>query len=71
MPSDTLPLTMNVSLYSMAQLIEQRRNILRYARWCPPGPARNQHRQVALSLRSLFKDQKWLRSHTPEGALIP
>jgi hypothetical protein len=51
----------------MAELIEHRRNILRYARSCPPGPARNQHRQVALSLRVLFKNEKWLQSHTLEG----
>jgi hypothetical protein len=54
----------------MTELIELRRNILRYARSCPPGPARNNHRQVALSLRALFKVEKWLQSHTLEGAPV-
>ena len=50
-------------LYSKAELLEHRRNILRYARAFPPGPERNQHRQVALSLRALFRDRQWLDSH--------
>ncbi len=54
-------------LYSQAELIEYRRNIQRYARAFPPGPERNQHRQVALSLRALFKNRKWLDAHTVEG----
>src|SRR6202158_5548785 len=39
---------------------EPRRNILRYARLFPPGPQRNQHRQVALLFRALFKNKAWL-----------
>jgi hypothetical protein len=35
-------------LYSPDELLEMRRNILRYARASPPGNERNQHRQVAL-----------------------
>jgi hypothetical protein len=45
-------------LYSKAELTEHRRNILRYARALPPGAERNQHRQIALSLRALFKNKK-------------
>jgi hypothetical protein len=56
-------------LYSLDELVELRRNTLRYARAFPPGSERNRHRQVALSLRSLFKGKKWLRAHTREGAL--
>ena len=52
----------------MAELIEHRRNILRYARAFPPGSERNQHRQVALSLRALFKNKKWLDAHTLNGS---
>ena len=52
----------------MTELIEHRRNILRYARAFPPGPERNQHRQIALSLRALFKNKKWLDAHTVEGS---
>jgi hypothetical protein len=55
-------------LYSLDELTELRRNTLRYARTFPPGNERNQHRQLAVSLRTLFKDEKWLRTHTLEGA---
>jgi hypothetical protein len=44
--------------------------ILRYARAFPPGIERNQHRQVAVSLRKLFRGQNWLRTHTLEGAML-
>jgi hypothetical protein len=54
-------------LYSLDELTELRRNTLRYARTFPPGNERNQHRQLAVSLRTLFKDEKWLRAHTLEG----
>jgi hypothetical protein len=40
-----------------------RRNKLRYARTFPPGEERNQHFHVAVSLRALFKNEKWLRDH--------
>jgi hypothetical protein len=50
-------------LYSQAELVDHRRNILRYARSFPPGPERNQHRQIALSLRALFRNREWLDSH--------
>jgi hypothetical protein len=50
-------------LYSLDELGELRRNMLRYARSFPPGDERNQHRQVAVRLRLLFKNEKWLRDH--------
>ncbi len=50
-------------LYNLDELLEMRRNVLRYARTFPPGHERNQHRHVAVSLRLLFKDEKWLRYH--------
>jgi hypothetical protein len=53
-------------LFSKAALIEHRRNVLRCARSFPPGSERNQQRQIALSLRALFKDTKWLDAHTLE-----
>ncbi len=70
MPSvATAPDHSNVSpLYSRAELVEVRRNVLLYARSFPPGFERNQHRQIALSLRRLFKDRKWLDAHTLEGS---
>jgi hypothetical protein len=55
-------------LYTMDELMETRRNILRYARSFPPGYERNQHRQIAMSLRRLFHNRKWLSAHTVEGA---
>jgi hypothetical protein len=54
-------------LYLMDDLKVLRRDILLYARSYPPGTERNQHRQIARSLRSLFKDQKWLDAHTIDG----
>jgi hypothetical protein len=50
-------------LYTKAELIEHRRNVLLYARSFPPGPERNQHRQIASSLRALFRNREWLESH--------
>ena len=63
MPSVARALVLDQPLYRQAELVEHRRNILRYARSFPPGPERNQQRQIALSLRALFRDGKWLRAH--------
>lgn len=52
--------------YTLAELIELRRQMLRYARSVPPGPDRNHHRLVELSLRSLFRNKAWLDTHTVE-----
>jgi hypothetical protein len=49
--------------YSVSELTERRRYVLRYARSFPPGYERNQHLQVAVSLRRLFMSEKWLRDH--------
>jgi hypothetical protein len=51
----------------MAYFIEMRRNLLRYARTFRPGAVHNQHRQIALSLRRLFRNKTWLESHTLDG----
>jgi hypothetical protein len=50
-------------LYSPDELGELRRNMLRYARTFPPGEERNHHLQIAVSLRRLFRNEKWLRDH--------
>jgi hypothetical protein len=55
-------------LYSKAELIELRRNVLLYARSFPPGFERNQHRQIARLLSSLFNNTRWLDAHTLEGS---
>jgi hypothetical protein len=63
MPSVARTLALYPPLYTKAELIEHRRNILRYARSFSPGPERNQHRQIALSLRALFRNGEWLQGH--------
>ena len=50
-------------LDTLDELTELRRNTLRYARSFPPGDERNQHRQLAVLLRALFKGEKWRRDH--------
>jgi hypothetical protein len=52
----------------MTDLVELRRQMLRFARSKPPGPERNGHRQIAISLRQLFKNKEWLDVHTVEGS---
>jgi hypothetical protein len=63
MPAVAFALAPDSPLYSKSELVEHRRNILRYARSFPPGPERNQHRQVALSLRTLFRNRVWLEAN--------
>ena len=53
--------------YSIAELTQLRCQMLRYSRSIPPGPERNQHLQIAISLRRLFKNKAWLDAHTIEG----
>jgi hypothetical protein len=53
--------------YRIVELVELRRQMLRYSRSVPPGPERNQHRRIELALRRLFKNKKWLDAH----AVIP
>jgi hypothetical protein len=59
--------TPNHPLYCLDDLIENRRNVLRYTRTFPPGAERNQHRQIAVSLRVLFKNKNWLATNTNQG----
>jgi hypothetical protein len=67
MPSVARELPLEQPRYRQAELVEHRRNILRYARSFPPGSERNHHRQVALLFRALFKNKAWLDAHTVEG----
>jgi hypothetical protein len=53
--------------YRIVELAQLRRQMLQYSRTVPPGPERNQHLQIAISLRRLFKDRAWLDAHTVEG----
>jgi hypothetical protein len=68
MPSIAGELPLHQPLYSKAELVEHRRDILRYARLFPPGSERNHHRQVALLFRTLFHNKKWLDTHIIEGS---
>jgi hypothetical protein len=52
--------------YTSQELYELRRNVVRFARTFPPGSERNQHRQIALSLRALFRNSAWLLNHVVE-----
>jgi hypothetical protein len=56
--------TSEYRLYSTAELTAVRRYTLRFARSFPPGPERNFHRQVAMSLRAMFSNEAWLEAHT-------
>jgi hypothetical protein len=55
--------------YRIVELAQLRRQFLQYSRSVPPGPERNQHLQIAVSLRRLFKDKEWLDAHTVESSL--
>jgi hypothetical protein len=54
------------SRYTMAELVDLCRMILRFSRSVPPGPERIRHLQIAISLRGLFKNKAWLAAHTIE-----
>ncbi len=58
--------TVETKLYTMAELYELRRTILRHARSMPID-VRNEHRQIARSMRSLSRDKGWLAIHTVDG----
>jgi hypothetical protein len=57
-------LPVEVARYTMMELSELRRTMLRYSRSIPPGSERNQHLQIAISLRRLFKNKAWLEAHS-------
>jgi hypothetical protein len=68
MPSTQFKLSDHHARYTMAELAELRRTMHRYSRSVPPEPKRNQHLQIALSLRRLFKNKAWLDAHSVEGS---
>jgi hypothetical protein len=53
--------------YTIVELYELRRLIIKHSRLIPPGPARNEHRLIAASMRSLIRDRDWLAIHTVNG----
>jgi hypothetical protein len=65
MPSLQLKLVNDQARYTNSQLLQLRRQMLRYARSWPRGSSeRNQRRQTAASLRSLLGNKEWLDAHT-------
>jgi hypothetical protein len=68
MPSLQLKLVDDNTRYTHRQLVQLRRQMLRFARSVEPGPERNARRQVALSLRSLLRNKAWIEAHTVEGS---
>jgi hypothetical protein len=66
MPPKRLTMLGGQIRYTVEQLLELRRQILRFARSIAPGPARNERRQIADSLRRLFKNKEWLDAHLVE-----
>jgi hypothetical protein len=71
-PSLQLTFAEDHTLYTHSQLLELRRKMLRYARLLPRGSERNERRQIASSLRSLFRNKAWLDAHTvrPDGGFL-
>ena len=63
-----LNLINNDTRYTYRQLVQLRRQMLRFAKSIPPGSERNARRQIARSLRNLVNNKKWLNDHTVEGA---
>jgi hypothetical protein len=64
-----MPSTLRESLeerprYTMAELVELRRQMLQFSRSTPRGPDRNQKLQIAISLRRLFRNKVWLDANT-------
>jgi hypothetical protein len=68
MPSLQLQISQDNSPYSISQLVQLRRQMLRFARSLPRGSSeRNERRQIAASLRGLFSNKRWLDAHIGEG----
>ena len=64
MPALQLKLVGDQTRYTNSQLIQLRRQMLRYARSWPRGSSeRDQRRQTAASLRRLSGNKKWLDAH--------
>jgi len=67
MPSLQLKLEQDNTRYTMPQLIQLRRQMLRSAQVPAVATGRNGRRQIAASLRSLARNTKWLAAHTFEA----
>jgi hypothetical protein len=68
MPSLQLQMAQDNSHYSISQLVQLRRRMVRFARSLPCGSSEQiERREIAASLRSLFKNKRWLAAHIGEG----
>ena len=68
MPSLQLKMVQDNTRYSISQIVQLRRQMLRFARSLPRGSSdRNERRQIAASLRGLFRNKRWLAAHIGEG----
>jgi hypothetical protein len=56
--------------FTMVELYELRRVIIKHSRSILRGPARNEHRQIASSMRSLTKNKRWLATHAVGSAEV-
>ena len=69
MPSLQLELSDDHTRYSMSQLLHLRRQMLRFARSLPiKSSERYERRQIAASLRRLFRNKRWFDDHTVDGS---
>jgi hypothetical protein len=65
MPSLQLKMVQDNTLYTVSQLVQLRRQMLRFARSLPRGSSeRIERRQIPASLRRLFRNKTWLGTHT-------
>jgi len=70
MPSLLLKLLDDSDRYTIAQMIQLRRQMLRFARSLPRGSSeRNERRHIAVSLRRLFRNKVWRDAHMMEDAV--
>jgi hypothetical protein len=59
--------TAATTVYALAELYAMQRLEIKRARAIPPGPERNQHRQIAKSIRRLLGDPTWVSNHAGVG----
>jgi hypothetical protein len=68
MPSLQLKMAQDNPVYTISQLVQLRRQMLRFARSLPRGSSdRNERRQIAASLHSLYRSKRRLDAHSGEG----
>jgi hypothetical protein len=65
----SMPKQSSIASTMAIQPVQLRRQMLLFARSLPRGsPERNGRRQIAASLRSLFRNKRWLDARTVEGS---